>query len=291
MQRFLVFIVLCLGLAASAKTEPGSSVNAEPDSLVVMTYNIKVGLGESGLPAPKDPRPTLERIAEFIRSENADLVLLQEVDRFMKRSRELDEVAILGELTEMRTAFAPAITDGEAEYGIAVLSRMPLENVRVVKLPRIDYAETHPTVPGWFSEQRMVLVVRVENGVTAINTHLGLTKEQRLQQTEAIAEIVEEEREAGRAVIVGGDLNAEPDAAELLPLRRLLRDVFHDHRQESGLLSDMPIRTRYTFPAGDPNRCIDYLFVDADTFDVEEAKVPGITLSDHLPVTARLGRR
>ncbi len=289
MRRFLLLALAMGALLSTAVAQ--ESQDASDGSLTVIAYNIRVGLGMPGSSDAPGPQENLAKIAAFIAGQNADVVLLQEVDRLRSRTGGQDQVAVLGEATGMHTAFAPAIVDGESQYGIAILSREPLEDVRAVELPRIDYSETHPDLPAWFSEQRVALVARIPGGVTVIDTHLGLTKEQRGRQVRQLAEIAASEREAGRAVVLGGDLNAEPDAPELMPLRRSLRDAYQNLKRKNGLVEDMPIRERNTFPADEPDRCIDYLFVDGDAFDVTSVEVPEVVLSDHRPVVARLRRK
>ena len=288
-STFLCFWLLwsIFALAPAQETRPAESTPVEEMSVV--SWNIRVGVGPDRNWKGEDAPKNLQAIAEAIQKWEADIVLLQEVDRGSARTKGIDQLAILGEATGMHTAWAPAIEEETMLYGIGILSRWPIEESHAIKLPKVDYSDRD--VPAWYSEQRMALVARVDAGgvpLSVVDTHMGLTKEQRLAQLKAVAEIVEREMESGRAVIAGGDLNAEPDAAELLPLRALLRDAYHDHVNEQGLAADIPIAERLTYPAVEPDRSIDYLFVSDAHFDVEEVEVPAVPLSDHLPVVAKL---
>lgn len=261
--------------------------------LRVMSYNILVGLG----PVPSwqtggtDPTENLHRIADYIADEGGDIVLLQEVDSGNARTRGVDVAGVLGERLGFHHVFAPAyVNDAGGMYGIALLSRWPIIEHRVVELFKPDYSLSHPHLPDYFSEQRVALLARIDTprgDLNVINTHLGLTEEQRLMQLRQIAELIVETNEEG-PVIFGGDLNAEPDAMEILPVRRLLRDCYHGFPDGRGMPGNMRIAERFTFPYDEPDRCIDYLFVSADDFDVSRTVVPDVRLSDHRPVVSDL---
>lgn len=288
--RFLMPVIVAAALAGCAAKSAAPTFEAcEPVNVV--SYNIRVGIGLDGKWSGHDPSENLAAIAAFFAEQKADVVLLQEVDRLQKRTARVDEVEKLAGMTGMHAAYAPAMVDGESQYGIALLSRWPIESFDAVDLPKVDYTKTVPDLPAYYSEQRMALVARIDapaGPMTAICTHLGLTKDQRLAQIEALAGIVREERRAGRAVVLGGDFNAEPDASELAPVRAIMRDVYLDHRSKHGLPEDMTVRSRHTFPSNAPDRCIDYVFVDADAFRVDAVAIPPVTLSDHLPVAVGL---
>lgn len=260
---------------------------AAPTDITVMTYNIRVGLGVEGSSGGTDPRPNLAAIAQVIEEAGADIVLLQEVDRGTQRTSEVDEAAWLADRLGMHGAFAKALDLEGGEYGIAVLSAYPIIDDTAVPLAHIDYVG-RDGIPEYYSEQRMALVARLDvDGelLTVVDTHLGLTQEQRALQLEEIAEIV---NDAGGAVIFGGDLNCEPDAPELLPVREVLRDCYQGHVDDRGLTYQIPIADRLTFHSTNPTRCIDFLFVSPDAFDVGDVNVIETAASDHRPVVVEL---
>jgi endonuclease/exonuclease/phosphatase family metal-dependent hydrolase len=208
----------------------------------------------------------------------------------VERTGSIDEAAILAEQLGMHHAFAPAIPLQGGEYGIAILSRMPIASPESVALPFTDYSRRLPNLPGYFSEPRVAQIVRVASGeleLSVINTHLGLTRDQRMDQLEEVADLIHDALVDGR-VIFGGDLNAEPDALELVPVRRLLDDCYHGLEGEDGLRHDIPIRDRLTHPSDEPNKCIDYLFISRWAIDVLSTEVLETTASDHRPVVTRL---
>jgi len=288
----LAVVLLAVAFAAACGARRESVAADAPRVPVrVATYNIRVGIGADGKWSGTNPTENLNAIAKYLTDERLDIVLLQEVDRRQKRTAGVDEVALLAEATGMNSAYAPAMVDGEAQYGIAILSRWPVASFDAVALPRIDYTQTQKELPTWFSEQRMALVARIDSPdgpISAVCAHLGLTKEQRLQQIEALARIAQAEMRSGRAVVLGGDFNAEPDGVELAAVRAVLADAYHDHPKQNGLVEDMTVRARNTFPSNGPDRCIDYIFFDAAAFSVTSIAVGEAKFSDHLPVVAEL---
>jgi hypothetical protein len=82
-----------------------------------------------------DGKNDLERIAAVIRSQNPDVVLLQEVDKNCGRSNRVDQAAELGRLLEMHSAFGKAMDHDGGEYGQAILSRTEIEDAEVHRLP------------------------------------------------------------------------------------------------------------------------------------------------------------
>src|SRR6266550_6659404 len=88
-------------------------------TLRVMTYNIHVGVG-------MDKKLDLKRIADVINDQHPDLVGLQEVDRGVKRTQGIDEIAELARLTRMQFVFAHNLDYQGGQYGVAILSRFPI---------------------------------------------------------------------------------------------------------------------------------------------------------------------
>jgi endonuclease/exonuclease/phosphatase family metal-dependent hydrolase len=174
-------IAVCLyALVGGMKGDMGlSAITAvatyeEPDSIRVVSYNIKHGEGLDG-------RVDLQRTAELLRSMNADLIALQEVDRYLLRSGLQDQAKALAEMLGMDYRFSPSIYLGVGEYGNAVLSRYPIVNHERVALPGI-------------LEHRSMQKATVQAGgqlVVLANTHLGLMRQEREQQMPIVYEALE----------------------------------------------------------------------------------------------------
>ncbi len=233
----------------------------------------------------------LSRTAGVIRRQQPDIVALQEVDRFWARSGSEDQPARLAELLGMNVCFAANVElapdhphPRAREYGVAVLSRWPMTDHRIVPLP---------VAAGW--EPRGMLVARVDLGsreIVVINTHLqvdqpGHEGEGRWQRTVQAGEVVRAARDAALPTVVVGDFNARPDDPELAALVAF----------RSGLLDVWRVAgagTGATIPANlheAPRDRIDYIFASRD-FRIGGVRVVDGPVarqaSDHLPVVADL---
>ncbi len=211
-------LVLCLGsLVAQGVGEP----NAKDRPLRILTYNIHHGTGNleclPGETTPRDCDFDLARIAEVIRSQEPDLVALQEVDRFWARSAYTDQPELLTDVLGMKGCYGANLTlspDAESDmprqYGVLILSRFPILACENTFLPSVQ-----PGDPPVEREQRGLLKVIVNvRGVplTFYDTHLEHTstyQDVRAAQVEAIYQLV---GNFNGPTILAGDLNAEPDA-------------------------------------------------------------------------------
>ncbi|MEX2536409.1 MAG: endonuclease/exonuclease/phosphatase family protein [Trueperaceae bacterium] len=247
--------------------------------LKIVTYNIK-----SGLYHPDG----LEAVARVLEEAQPQIVALQEVDRGTRRARQEDQAAWLAARLSMpHYCFGPATPwDGGGEYGVALISSLPLEDPQVSRL----WVPQDEDAPHGTREPRVVLSAKVDTDgdgapLTVMVTHLGLTDEQRRRQA---AQLLERARSAaGTPVVLTGDFNGHPDSPEV----RLLAEGLHD------VLSELAEGERVTFPSGDPEmhgddflaRTIDYIFVNA-AVEVDSARVIAdySLASDHNPCEATL---
>jgi endonuclease/exonuclease/phosphatase family metal-dependent hydrolase len=247
--------VLATGAAVLAAIV-GASAPAAETTLRVLSYNIHHGRGTDG-------QVNLSRIAAVIRSSEADLVCLQEVDDRTTRTGRVDQTAELARLTGLHGEFGHQIDYQGGRYGQALLSRTPLEEPQVHMLPG------DPT-----SETRIAFSARTEvagRTVVIVSTHLHhLDPAVRLAQAETIAAL---EQGAG-PMILGGDLNAVPGSPPLSALLETWRPT-----------TDEPLAT---FPAGKPTRQIDsILYRPVGLLEARAARVLDEPVaSDHRPILA-----
>ncbi len=200
-------------------------------------------------------------IESVIRTEEPDIVLLQEVATSERQSERLAEKLGFHE-------FHTSDTDPASAYmGNAVLSRWPLANAVDSRLPGIDGRPAY----------RSLLTAHASTpwGPWPIAcTHLDHRfddSELRCRQVDAVVDVVAELRgdpDRDRPVILGGDFNAVPDSDEIrrltgrtTPRRRGL--VFNDMWEMAGVgpgwtwSADNPMLAEANWP----NRRLDYLFV------------------------------
>ncbi len=142
-----------------------------------------------------------------IAAEQADLVGIQELDRFTRRNGNQDGMAALASSAGYEHyAYTKTIDFMGGEYGTAILSKYPIKRFDIVPL------ESHG------DEQRAAGVAVIEmNGKewTYINTHFSLGgAEMRKEQFETLASLV-----AGKQhYIITGDFNTE-NFAEFAPIK------------------------------------------------------------------------
>ena len=259
-----IMLIFTLSTASGAQATKGGY--GEKVQTTVMSYNIHHAVGIDG-------QLSLERIAQVIEDAGAEIVALQEVDRFYgARSDFKDQAKELAELLGYHYAYganlnlAPA--EGQIEnrqYGTAIVSKYPIirsENVLLSSFGR---------------EQRGVLhaVVNVRGiHVHVYNTHMGLDVPGRMAQAQEIVDLASQHE--GPAVLMG-DFNANPSSEEV--------GIFLN----SGLFTNTfaGIEDAYTFPVLTPSVTIDYILTSPSVAHAEQ-RVIHTEASDHLPIAADL---
>lgn len=262
-------IPLCLLLAACA------GAGGEPGAVRILTFNIHAGKDAT-------QQPNIERVAAVIDSTDADIVMLQEVDRRTQRAGGADHLAELEKLTGMFAVFAKSLDYQGGDYGIALLSRWPIDSATTVQLK----VEPPQERSGVSHEPRVALhaVVRTPSGpLHVLNTHIdaGGPATYRRQEVIGILAWIRNHVPAGEPVIMGGDLNARPVTDEIAAVSLSLSDAFGTCGTGAG----------ETFPASGPDRRIDYVFYRQAR--CLNARVQQTQASDHRPllVTLEIQRR
>jgi endonuclease/exonuclease/phosphatase family metal-dependent hydrolase len=256
-----VMLLAAAGCATAARA-PGET------AITVATYNIQAGAGN------------LDRISDEIRAMNADLVALQEVDvHWHQRSSFVDQATALGKSLGVEVRFAPiyrlAGGDGRPmrEFGVALLSKHPIESFRNDSLTRLSTQETNPVPSKQPGLLNAIVTVRGQR-VRVLTAHLDYRANPSVRIAQ-VAEIVRVLEVDAVPTILAGDLNATPDAAELRPLFTTLADAWRS--TEPG----------YTYPASAPTKRIDYILISKH-FGVRSIVVPPAAAADHRPVIASL---
>ena len=250
-------LVLAL-VSAYVHRMPDRTESHDGSALEVVTYNVRMGYGMDGR---FDPRAVADVVGD------ADVVLLQEVDRGWLLNGGQDQLAILARLTGMRAYFAPA---ADPVWGDAILTSLPVEEVRGHPL------ESYGAVTG-----AGVLAVRVEAGDQSwwvVSTHVQPTttrEDGTIDQARDIAAYVEPLASSGRLVL-GGDFNLEPGSPSF--------DALLDAGLSDALADVRPLPTSDSV---DPVEQIDHVFVGPGLV-ASEGRVIETTASDHLPVAVRI---
>jgi endonuclease/exonuclease/phosphatase family metal-dependent hydrolase len=244
--------------------------NTDQKTLKVMTYNVHSCIGLDG-------KLDVARISRVIAQSEPDVVALQELDLRRMRSGGDDQAQLIAGLLEMNYHFHPAMHLEEEQYGDAILTHLPMRTIKTGVLPG--------TIPGSKREPRGALWVAVSfNGkeIHIVNTHMGLTNNEQLMQTE---ELLSDEwlgpmLKGNEAVILCGDFNFQRKSR---PYRRIAAKM---HDAQLVLKHHRPLNTFYTrFPFFR----IDHIFINHKievlAIDVPKSKTAR-SASDHLPLMA-----
>jgi len=167
--------------------------------LRVVTYNIHRAIGV-------DRRFLPQRVADILLHIGADVVMLQEVDEGVPRSRELDLARELATAAGYpHYAVGHNVTLRKGRYGNATLSRFPIQRERNIDLTigrrkrrGCQHTRISVELPGRRRSQRLEV----------FNLHLGLSARERHQQLALLSRSRELTRVPdGVACIVAGDFN------------------------------------------------------------------------------------
>lgn len=241
-------------------------------NLRVITYNIHKAIGVDGMFAP-------ERIVEVLRHHNADVVMLQEVDRGVPRSGHMDLASHLGrELQYRHRAVGMNVHMKKGKYGNATLSRFRIGRQRNIDLTiggrkRRGAQHTRVHIP----------VGRHEVDVEVFNVHLSLLASLRREQVARLLsthDVLHLKPET--PCIIGGDMN---------DWRGVLHPRFFKPAGFACATNGRPGSTRpiRTFPSFAPTGGLDKLYYRGRLrlLHVGRSRL-GLArvASDHLPVIA-----
>jgi endonuclease/exonuclease/phosphatase family metal-dependent hydrolase len=251
----------------------------------IATFNILHGR------SLEDGRVDVDRLAGAIKSLDADVLGLQEVDRDQPRSLGADLTAVAAEaMGAVDSQFVAALSGtpggtwmaatgdeqpGSASYGVSLLSRYPVVSWRVVRLPAL-----RASVPLWSPLTRRPFLARDEPRVavaavldgpfgqfTVCNTHLSFIPGWNGAQLRRLVRSLTGTREP---LAVMGDLNMQQ-----APAARI-----------SGL---QPIASAATFPAAHPRRQLDHVLVRGGLRATGPAEAVQLPLSDHRALVVPCG--
>lgn len=212
---------------------------------------------------PHDSRP-IEQAARFLREARIDVAALCEIEAGSRRTRGVDQLALLGDIAGMpsRSFFPTRVVGARVNQGNALASPHPLRPVANHPLPGVGE-------PRFLSEGELDFNGRP---IRVLVTHLSLEHKLRTPQIHRIARLVN--RSSG-PTILAGDFNIA-ESAELSLLRESILD-----RAIGGA----------TFPAWGPRKSLDHLFFSVH-FEFRRSYVyDGELFSDHLPLVAEVRLR
>lgn len=234
----------------------------------------------------RDGKVEIDRLRDAIRSLDADILGLQEVDHDQPRSHNTDLTAVAAEAmgaVSSRFVAALAGTPGltwtaatgeqagtSTSYGIALLSRYPVRSWQVSRLPRIPVR-----FPMYFPGSRRVGIVHEEPRAVVIgefdtpigplvvgNAHLTFVPGWNRVQ---LARVRRDLAACDGPAVLMGDLNMTPPAPARITGYRSLA-------------------SRPTFPDDHPTRQLDHMLVRGRFPDPVRVDTPTVGVSDHRPL-------
>ena len=239
-------IVLAFLLLGMTLFTFGQDLPEKPSQIQVMSYNVRHCAG-------MDMVLDYDRTAAVISKQQPDVVALQELDSMTGRSGHRYQLGELADRAQYYPVFGSAIDYDGGKYGVGILTRESPVSVKRIPLPG--------------EEPRVLLVVELKDYVIAC-THLDLESEQRLA---SVPLIVVEAQRWQKPFILAGDWNDIPDSPLLQEMTKSFTILSGDYA---------------TFPADEPQECIDYVA----SFNTKPAVTLGHSVieepeaSDHRPL-------
>jgi endonuclease/exonuclease/phosphatase family metal-dependent hydrolase len=260
-----VAVGVCLVLFLGGQIDASGS--GEGDSLVVLTFNVRSGRGSAVTAQYKTAH--MDSLVALIDQINPDIVLIQELDRGVRRSDRIDQFAYIADATGFSGRFAHTVDYQGGQYGIALFTPRELLDYQYVELPQLSG-----------KEPRALQIATIETAggqrVHVMNAHIDAEPHARGEQIRMVLEYG-----AGLAsgpAVLAGDFNALPGTAALGLLTETWQDVaLLAHNQPPA-----------TYPATAPRHRLDYIFFKGAALELTGVEYPdNHGISDHLPVVAR----
>lgn len=220
--------------------------------------------------------PNLNKIATLLEKHKPDIVLLQEVDRISPLTQKVDQLKYLasrvGYLHRTHGASSELRVGRQVVYaaGCGILSRFPITAVENVR-----FSASFPTPPKGCLIA--TLAINPEKKLTVVSAHFPPFDVLRLRSRRSKIERIAEALCDKGPIVIGGDFNVsfsgfDKKNIEILATRLNVRT----HRA----VLDKRLAT---YPARDPRRKIDWIFVSPDIHMSEYAVLPE-RVSDHLAI-------
>jgi endonuclease/exonuclease/phosphatase family metal-dependent hydrolase len=179
--------------AVEIGTDPRADDGSAGDRLRVVTFNV----------AMQDARAIGGALLRSPELRAADVIFLQEVEAVAGEPD--SRAAQVARQLRLHHAYAPAFgrSDG-GSHGVAILSRYPLSEIRVMELPRRDLH--------YNSRRRVALAATIRIGAQPVRlycVHLDL----RVRSRDRVTQLEPVLRAASRGdtpVVIGGDFNTTP---------------------------------------------------------------------------------
>jgi endonuclease/exonuclease/phosphatase family metal-dependent hydrolase len=221
--------------------------------ILLMSFNIRHGVDHNG-------NESLNSIIDEIKSSNAQIIALQEVDRYMPRSRFKNQAREIATALGFHYVYGETINVLGIKYGNAIVSAYPIIEHQNLRLPSNSL------------EGRAILKTKIDvdgDIYHVLNTHLGLSRDEREKQMAEINRILEE---LEGNIILMGDFNEHPYGTNT--------NKVSDRLLDTALVTQKDYLNTYAFYSDVPNTRIDRIYVSANIGVIDHFVIPSRT-SDH----------
>lgn len=305
----LLFVVLTLAwwivgrataegrkLSVRALATPTASLpdtGAVPE-LRILAWNLAHGRGDRGPGllrnfkggTAEERTARLARIAAVIARVDADVVVLNEVDFRSTWSDGLDQAEVLARAAGyptwiQQTNYDIRLPFAAFWFGNAVLTRLPVEEVRWLEIP------PHSRLEALAAGAKSASIVRLSTGagsVSVVPVHLERRSGETRRAALPALEMLRDREKA--PLVLAGDFNASPPGWPGAPDRTVVGELL-DRGWRSARAGDAPEPDQLTYPTFDPSEAIDWILAEPPLRVIEARVLDGTEeLSDHAPVLA-----
>ena len=263
----------------------------------------------------KQVEENISKAIEEIKKENPDIINLQEVDKYSKRTGFMDQVKILNEKFKQNSIFAynmkvkfvpyPIPPLGQMETGIYSSSKKEILNPERHQLP---IAFKYPVRLSNFKRAFTVSYSNINGSdkkLVLLNAHLDAYDDEKSgfkkKQTEEILNFMKKEREKGNYVILSADFNQNLKMLNKDEMKKIPSNLWRASNFDTELLSDKfkllhpnentARLNNKPYKKGSENTYYYIIdgFVVSDNIKVNEIKVNDLDFqnSDHNPVVLK----
>lgn len=234
-----------------------------------------------------------DNVIQFLREQDADIVLLQEVFNGTEPTleRRFRSMQVLKEMLDYPYEdFAAAyrdfdLTNGLMQRGDAILSKFPIKERHATFLSG-GYSETYRDVPEQYKdcprELEHVVIETPDGDLNVFNLQgvWDLNGDNFSEARKKMAEVILTAVKGKQHVILGGDTNARPTNKAIQMIEGELINVFKDT-----LISTFNMRHKDN--PGYATSAVDMLFVTPD-IEVVSRDCPDVDVSDHMPLVIEI---
>jgi endonuclease/exonuclease/phosphatase family metal-dependent hydrolase len=235
----------------------------------LLLYNIRYGLGLGAAvhwPLPGagfllGNRGNLQRITDFIKAQDPDIVGLVEVDTGSIRTRRVNQAEVIGRALGHYSVY-------QCKYGVASVNQyLPIlrkQGNAFLAAPRVHGERFHYFEKGI---KRLIIELELEECAVFL-VHLSLKYRHRQRQLHYLHDLVVA---ASKPVIIAGDFNTFWGEHEIYLFMKAAK------------LRSANARGLPSYPSRSPRKELDFVLY-GDGINVTNFAIPAVSFSDHLPL-------